>query len=501
MRGVIFQILQLVHLKKRLSYFFAKNGLSLTKIRGQGYDGASNMSGQFSGLKSLILVENNFAYYVHCFAHQLQLALVAYAKKVYALTNFFNSIQLLCNAVGASSKRADILREKQFDEIVKSIASDDVQSGRGLNQEMSLSRPGNTRWSSHYRSLVSLCTLFDHVLDVLEIIKHDTTLMHAKKSEASSLMMRMQTFEFVLLLNLMIKVLAIPNELSQALQRKDQDIVKAMTLVKVSKVSLQKMRDNGWDDPFQKTSEFCIKHDIDISDMESVLSLQGRTKRKGTITHLHHFNVDIFYAVIDTQLQELNDHFSELDTYIVDMQSDPDFLNLQGIAYLAKMMVEKKKHITYPLVYLHIKLALTLLIATASLERAFSTMKYTKTALRNRMGDEWLNDCLVPYIEKDVFDSIDNKGVDGEHNTSGMRGFVTEEAKQGTVKATEAMESMGETAKETVDTAWDAAKNTAQTLTETTTAEADTNVVDTAEYRSAEDLRGELGDGYDNIEL
>lgn len=60
---------------------------------------------------------------------------------------------------------------------------------------------------------------------------------------------------------------------------------------------------------------------------------------------------------------------------------------------------------------------------------------------------------------------------------------------------------LGEAAKETVETAWDATKKTAELVTETTTAEADTNVVDTAEYRSAEDLRGQLGDGYDKIEL
>ncbi|KAK4269479.1 hypothetical protein QN277_022633 [Acacia crassicarpa] len=249
-------------------------------------------------------------------------------------------------------------------------------------------------------------------------------------------MMRMETFEFVLLLHLMINVLAITNELSQALQRKDQDIVNAMTLVKVSKVLLLKMRDNGWDNLFQKTSEFCIKHDIDIPDMESALALQGRTKRRGPVTHLHHFKVDIFYAVIDTQLQELNDRFSEkklcefagyypsnfdlndfvmldyqLDMYIVDVQSDPDFLNLKGMADLAKRMVKKKKHIVYPLVYLLVKLALILPVAIASVERVFSAMKYIKTTLRNRMGDEWLNDCLVSYIEKDVFDSIDNESI------------------------------------------------------------------------------------------
>ena len=65
----------------------------------------------------------------------------------------------------------------------------------------------------------------------------------------------------------------------------------------------------------------------------------------------------------------------------------------------------------YHLVYLLVKLALTLSVTIASMERAFLVMKYIKTALRNMIGDEQLNDCLMPYIEKDVFDSIDNKAI------------------------------------------------------------------------------------------
>ena len=38
-----------------------------------------------------------------------------------------------------------------------------------------------------------------------------------------------------------------------------------------------------------------------------------------------------------------------------------------------------------------------------------SAMKAVKTDLRNRMGDEWLNDSLVVYIENEIFDSIDNE--------------------------------------------------------------------------------------------
>ncbi|XP_041995749.1 uncharacterized protein LOC121745871 [Salvia splendens] len=49
--------------------------------------------------------------------------------------------------------------------------------------------------------------------------------------------------------------------------------------------------------------------------------------------------------------------------------------------------------------------------ATASVERAFSAMKTIKTDLRNRMGDEWMNDNLVVYIEKDIFSTIDNEPI------------------------------------------------------------------------------------------
>ena len=57
------------------------------------------------------------------------------------------------------------------------------------------------------------------------------------------------------------------------------------------------------------------------------------------------------------------------------------------------------------------KLALTLPVATATVKRSFSAMKYIKNELHNRMGDQWMNDCLMVYIEKDVVCSIDNETI------------------------------------------------------------------------------------------
>ncbi|CAN1127123.1 hypothetical protein LINPERHAP2_LOCUS3832 [Linum perenne] len=74
-------------------------------------------------------------------------------------------------------------------------------------------------------------------------------------------------------------------------------------------------------------------------------------------------------------------------------------------------MVETEKHNVYPLVYLLIQLTLILSVATASVERAFSAMSYIKNKLRNRMGDQWLNDTLVVYIERDMTDRLNTKCV------------------------------------------------------------------------------------------
>ena len=102
---------------------------------------------------------------------------------------------------------------------------------------------------------------------------------------------------------------------------------------------------------------------------------------------------------------------SELDTYIHDMKSSIQFTGLKGIGSLAKKLVETKKNFVYPLVYRLIKLVLNLPVSTASIERSFSTMKIVKTRLRNKIGDQWMNDCLVTYIEKEVFQSIESESI------------------------------------------------------------------------------------------
>ena len=99
----------------------------------------------------------------------------------------------------------------------------------------------------------------------------------------------------------------------------------------------------------------------------------------------------------------------ELQSFFSDMRIDGRFFNVEDLGILAKNMKETMKDGVFPMVYRLVELTLLLPIATTSVERVFSAMKTVKTDLRNRMGDEWLNDSLVVYIENEIFDSIDNK--------------------------------------------------------------------------------------------
>ena len=86
-----------ISLKDAIDRLFSRHGLSISRLRGQGYDGASNMQGEFNGLKTLILKENPYAFYIHCFAHQIQLALVMVAKKHIQAASLFLTIANVIN--------------------------------------------------------------------------------------------------------------------------------------------------------------------------------------------------------------------------------------------------------------------------------------------------------------------------------------------------------------------------------------------------------------------
>jgi len=113
-------------------------------------------------------------------------------------------------------------------------------------------------------------------------------------------------------------ILGITNDLSQALQNKDQNIVNAMTLVQRCKQKLQYVRDDDFDNLLGEVSMFCGNNDIDVPNMDDLFVPQGRSRRKAQkISNRHYYRVDLFLTIIDKQLVELNNRFNEVNTELL----------------------------------------------------------------------------------------------------------------------------------------------------------------------------------------
>ena len=59
-----------------------KNHLDPKLLRGQGYDGASNMAGKVRGAAAIIISKHPLALYFHCTSHQLNLAVMKSAELI-----------------------------------------------------------------------------------------------------------------------------------------------------------------------------------------------------------------------------------------------------------------------------------------------------------------------------------------------------------------------------------------------------------------------------------
>jgi hypothetical protein len=114
------------------------------------------------------------------------------------------------------------------------------------------------------------------------------------------------------------------------------------------------------------------------------------------------FNVEKLVKLVelyprDFIFEEMNQLRFQLTRYIADVRNDDNFKNL------SMMLVKTNKIVRYDTVYKLLKLMLVLPDATAGIERIFSAINTIKNKLRSKMGQKFLNNCLVTFIKREFF--------------------------------------------------------------------------------------------------
>jgi hypothetical protein len=174
------------------------------------------------------------------------------------------------------------LLDKQRRILLAKLKSGDIFSARGKNQQTSLARPGDTRWGSHYTTLARIESMWEAAIEVLSIVHKD----ERNPSREGGLVHIMESFTFVFIMKLMLQILRITNELSLILQRKDQNIVQAMSLVTDVRSCLMNLRNNGWEPLFEEVKTFCNANDIPSQIWMKVYQDLANQEKGGETTSL-----------------------------------------------------------------------------------------------------------------------------------------------------------------------------------------------------------------------
>ena len=134
-----------------------KFGLNLSKLRGQGYDGASNMSGHTNGCQALLKAKYPLALYTHCYSHNLNLVLVQTCDQA-AIRNMLGTVQSIATFIRDSAKRLEI-----FDQNLPPDAT-----------RRRLKRLCETRWTERADALTVFLELIEPISTTLTDISLDS---------------------------------------------------------------------------------------------------------------------------------------------------------------------------------------------------------------------------------------------------------------------------------------------------------------------------------------
>lgn len=145
----------------------SSNNIPIKYCRGQSYDNARNMSGQYSGLQARIKSINPLADYVPCAGYSLNLFGTFSAECCTNSVKFFDMIQKIYNFFSSSTSWWGLLKEHIGNVSVKSLSI--------------------TRWSARADACYALLLSYSNILEACNLIETNKTETAACKHEVKAI--------------------------------------------------------------------------------------------------------------------------------------------------------------------------------------------------------------------------------------------------------------------------------------------------------------------------
>ena len=175
-------------LKHIVNDVFQRYGFTVSQLRGQAYDGGSNMAGRISGLQKRIADENSKALYFHCAGHQLSLVCQDACSENPFAGQVISTMNAIVNYVRDSPKRWSA-----YNQLV-SVANFTTHQIRPFCP---------TRWVMRLAAIDAIVENYKSLLDFLLQSSEDMLLSAHQRSLAFSHLETLETFRTFYFLKLL----------------------------------------------------------------------------------------------------------------------------------------------------------------------------------------------------------------------------------------------------------------------------------------------------------
>lgn len=273
-----------------------ENKLDINKCVAQCYDGASVMSGCFTGVQTRIQSIVPQAIYIHCYAHRLNLCLVHTLSSISAINEFFQTVQGIYKFIMNSQNRYELYVE--------------VQKQKKL-EVIHLERLVETRWAYWYKSLKKINIRFKEIREVLNALSSKGD--EKSRVMATGYLEEISSQRFISILMSVESLLEIVHCASNELQNSKLLLPSAIQLINVAKQNLLNMRSNEvWEKLEKKIVVKAKENDIEVDikkiqkrkqvlnkNLQDYFVSSTVGKNISKFTSLQYFKTNIYFEAID----------------------------------------------------------------------------------------------------------------------------------------------------------------------------------------------------------
>jgi len=279
------------------------------QLYAQSYDGAASMQGEYSGLRTLIQLENPRAKYIWCFAHRLNLVIVDTADSSVHTRQFLGDLQALIGFMRARKRTSEFVKYQKL-----------IYPTERIRRIKSFS---TTRWTSHDRVIIVIFEKYKALYETLECLLKSTD--RVTSSGAKNFLNVISSFDFVITMILLRKIFSITTPLSNYLQSKSVDFIEALRLINTSKEQLAKMRsDKKYEEMVKEAKQFAIHHNLTEVDFKES---RKRTKKilpgekasdEVQSSSFDKYRYHTYFTVLDKVITSIQSRFNDSNNILKD---------------------------------------------------------------------------------------------------------------------------------------------------------------------------------------